>query len=176
MSRFDECLKFVLSQEGGYVNHPADPGGATNKGVTQAVYDLYRINRGLGRMPVYGISGEEITDIYRKQYWKPIRGDSLPNGLDLVVFDAAVNHGVKQSSLFLQRALGVDDDGVIGPQTIGAVLSDSAAGMTQKVIADVLDQRRDFYEMLVKKNAKNRVFLNGWMNRVDHLEEEVLPC
>lgn len=173
MARFDECLNFVLGVEGGYSNHSADRGGATNLGVTQEVYDDYRSGKGLCRIPVSGISAIEVNDIYRTRYWKPIMGDQLPPGVDLVVFDAAVNHGVRQASKFLQRALGVDDDGIVGKATIKAAHEDDAAGNTPKVISNIIDQRRDFYAMLVAKNASQKVFLAGWNNRLDHLSHEV---
>lgn len=169
MSRFDDCLKFVLQQEGGYVKDSDDPGGATNKGITQATYDSYRTRRGFGRQPVVGISGDEIADIYRTQYWKPIRGDSLPRRIDLVVFDAAVNVGIVQASKFLQRALGVEDDGIVGPRTVDAAIYDEMCGMTSHVVADMLDQRRDFYNNLVVKKPTLLKYRKGWLNRVDAL-------
>lgn len=174
MSRFDECLAFVLKWEGGYSNDSDDAGGATNKGITQAVYDEYRVGYGVGRQPVSGISAKEVSDIYRRKYWARICGDRLPKGLDLAVFDAAVNVGVVQSSKFLQRALGVDDDGIIGDKTISAVLSDEIAGLLSQTTADVIDQRRDFYEALVERKPSQRKFLNGWLNRVNALAKEVL--
>lgn len=173
MSRFDQCLAFVLKQEGGYVNDPSDSGGATNCGITQAVYDDYRARSGRNRQPVVGITAPEVADIYRARYWKAVAGDSLAVGLDLVVFDAAVNHGVKQASKFLQRALGVDDDGFIGQQTISAAVKDNVSGMTPKVIGDIIDQRRDFYEELVKSKPQNKKFIKGWLNRLESLKKEI---
>lgn len=173
MSRFNDCLKFVLSMEGGYCDNPSDRGGATNCGITQGVYDEYRTSSSQFRMPVVGISADEISAIYRSRYWKPVCGDNLPRGLDLVVFDSAVNHGVRQASKFLQRALGVDDDGIIGNKTIAAVHSDDAAGMTAHVIGDILDQRTDFYDNLVQRDNKQKVFLKGWLNRITHLRKEL---
>lgn len=173
MSRFSDCLKFVLKWEGGYVNDDADSGGATNKGVTQGVYDEYRVSKGLNRMLVVSISDTEVEDIYRRKYWARIRGDSLPKRMDMVVFDAAVNMGVVQASKFLQRALGVPDDGMIGPHTTDAAIHDEMCGLTSKVVEDMLEQRRDFYQNLVAKKPTQRKFLNGWLNRVNALEGEV---
>ena len=178
MSRFDQCLAFVLKQEGGYTNGTSgdskfDSGGATNCGITQAVYDDYRARAGRNRQPVVGITATEVADIYRSRYWKAVAGDSLPMGLDLVVFDAAVNLGVSQSSKFLQRAVGVDDDGFIGQQTINAVVKDNVSGLTPKVIGDCLDQRRDFYEKLVVRKPTNKVFIKGWLNRIEAVKKEI---
>lgn len=175
MSRFETCLKWLLGPdiEGGYSNHKADRGGATNFGVTQAVYDAYRSKRGRAKQSVAMIAYDEVSEIYRNSYWRPVFGDVLPNGVDLVVFDAAVNHGVVQASKFLQRALGVSDDGIVGQETVSAAHKDDISGMTQHVIADILDQRRDFYERLAEKDASQKVFLKGWLNRVAKLAKEV---
>lgn len=169
MSRFTECLKFILEREGGYVDRAEDRGGPTNRGITQAVYDEYRVNQGLSRNPVSGISADEIAAIYSSGYWKPCRCDLLPEPLDLVVLDGAVNHGVKQSSKFLQRALGVGDDGFVGPATVEAAHKDADSGMMTTVVADILDQRRDFYDHLVEKNPSQQVFIKGWHNRLTEL-------
>jgi lysozyme family protein len=173
MSRFDECLRFVLKAEGGFVDHPSDPGGATNKGVTQEVYDNYRERTNQNRNSVRFISDEEVANIYRDSYWKQIKGDSLPRGIDLVTFDAAVNHGVRQAIKFLQRALGVDDDGLIGPMTIGAAINDEKSNMTLRVIDDILNQREDFYDRLVDRRPQSKAFLKGWKNRLKHVRKEV---
>lgn len=173
MTKFDRCLAFVLKQEGGYCDDPLDNGGATNKGITQRVYDDYRLRRSLCRMPVVGISANEIHDIYRRRYWEQIRGDLLPDGIDLVMFDAAVNSGVSQSAKFLQRALGVPDDGVIGQITVDAALMDERIGMAPAVIKNMLDQRREFFEKICARNPTQKRFLKGWLNRVAAVEREV---
>lgn len=169
MSRFSTCLAFVLKKEGGFVDHPNDRGGPTNQGVTQKNYDAYRAQRKREPQSVRLITSDEVAEIYRNNYWRSIRADNLPPPLDLVVFDAAVNHGVKQASKFLQRALGVADDGVIGPQTIRAAHSDAAAGMTYKVAKDIIAQRSRFYDRLVQADASQQVFLAGWNNRLADL-------
>ena len=173
MSRFDQCLKFVLEREGGYVCDSSDRGGATNCGITQSTYDDYRVRAGRNRQPVIGIDANEISDIYRLLYWKAVHGDKLPRPVDLVVFDAAVNHGPRQAILFLQRAVGAEDDGVIGPQTIAAVQADLKAGLSVSVAAAIIVMRREFYERLVARDATQAKFLNGWNNRLDHLSKEI---
>ena len=173
MSRFDQCLKFVLEREGGYVCDSSDRGGATNCGITQSTYDDYRVRAGRNRQPVVGIDANEISDIYRLRYWKVVHGDKLPRPVDLVVFDAAVNHGPRQAILFLQRAVGAEDDGVIGPQTIAAVQADHKAGLSVSVAAAIIVMRREFYERLVARDATQAKFLKGWNNRLDHLSKEI---
>ena len=173
MSRFDQCLKFVLEREGGYVCNSSDRGGATNHGVTQSVYDDYRVRAGRNRQPVIGIDAAEIADIYRLRYWKAVHADKLPRPVDLAVFDAAVNHGPRQAILFLQRAVGADDDGVIGPQTIAAVQADDKAGLSASVASAIVVMRREFYQKLVARDVTQKKFLKGWNNRLDHLSTEI---
>lgn len=103
MEYFEAALSHVLAYEGGYVDHPSDPGGATNRGVTQGTYDAYRADNGWPKQPVRNISDDEVADIYRTRYWDAIGADELPPALAFVVFDSAVNHGVS-------RTLGWLDD------------------------------------------------------------------
>lgn len=90
---FDACLARVLVYEGLYSNNPNDPGGATMRGVTQAVYDRYRANRGQPKTSVRGITDGELKAIYRNQYWDTIHADALAAGVDLALFDVSVNSG-----------------------------------------------------------------------------------
>jgi lysozyme family protein len=110
---FDQAFHKLLGHEGGYVDHPADPGGATNWGVTQAVA---RANGYTGHMKNFPV--ESAKAIYWRQYWVPIKADELPPAIRYAVFDAAVNSGPPQAIKWLQRAIGVNDDGVVGPQTM----------------------------------------------------------
>ena len=121
MSNFDACLKVTLKWEGGYSDHLEDPGGATNKGVTQARYNEYRRDAGLSKRAVKYLEDDELQKIYRKYYWDVVRGDNLPLGLDLAVFDFAVNSGPSRSAKYLQRIVGTQEDGKIGPETLKAV-------------------------------------------------------
>jgi lysozyme family protein len=123
MSRaFDYCVKRVMSPEveGGEVNDPRDPGGHTNLGVTAETLRRARLLiRGLPES-VSELTREQAAAIYAELYWHPIRGDDLPLGVSLLLFDAAVNQGPHAAILFLQRALGVKPDGVFGPATLRA--------------------------------------------------------
>jgi lysozyme family protein len=120
-TNFTKTTSWLLIHEGGYVDHPEDPGGATNRGVTQAVYDGYRIRKGKQVRSVRYIDDAEVYDIYRTQYWDKVWGDELPNGLDYAVFDFAVNSGPSRAIKFLQRVIGVPDDGIMGNVTMGKI-------------------------------------------------------
>jgi lysozyme family protein len=116
----ENSMRWMLAHEGGFVNHPKDPGGATNFGVTQRVYDSYRKRKGLSQRSVRAIEPDEVAEIYKAQYWDAVRADELPDGVDYAVFDYAVNSGPGRSARDLQRELGVNVDGIIGFQTLAA--------------------------------------------------------
>lgn len=132
---YAQALKQVLKYEGGYVDHPKDPGGPTNKGVTQAVYDSWRKSQNLPTQSVRNISDPEVATIYKNLYWDAISGDSLPAGVDFAVFDYAVNSGVSRAAKTLQAVVGVAQDGQIGPQTIQAAKDYVAMVVTNKRLA-----------------------------------------
>ncbi|WP_281517494.1 glycoside hydrolase family 108 protein [Ferranicluibacter rubi] len=163
MNEFERSLAKVLVHEGGYVHDPRDPGGETNQGVTKKVYDDYRRNLGAKTQSIKLMTNGERDSIYRMRYWSLIKGDSLPAGVGYVVFDGAVNSGVKQSGMWLQRALGMTGaavDGVIGPGTLAALrgINDHDA-----LIARILDRRMTFL-----KNLKIwKTYRKGWTSRVN---------
>lgn len=155
------CLKQVLKYEGGYSNHPSDPGGATMKGVTQATYDAWRVKRGLAVQSVRNISDEELQAIYRQEYWDKVRGDDLPAGVDLAVFDFAVNSGVSRASKYLQAIVGVPQDGVIGPQTLQA---------TRAYVANAVTSKRLSFMQSLKTWS---VFGKGWGSRIADIRSQI---
>ena len=118
---FDAAMPFILRWEGGFVDHPKDPGGRTNKGVTQRVYTAWRARRGLPQQDVKFITDGEVKEIYEGDYWLPPRCNQLPTKLDLVQFDTAVNMGVGRAVRILQGAVGCGVDGQFGPGTAQAV-------------------------------------------------------
>lgn len=162
MTAFSDALPRVLVHEGGYVNHAADPGGATNFGVTQRVYDAYRARKGKPAQPVKAISKAEVEDIFRAQYWDAIKGDKLPVGVSYVVMDGAVNSGPKQSIKWLQRALDVPADGILGEVTLAAV---AASNDHDKLIDAICDRRMAFLRAL----KTFPTFGRGWTRRVDEV-------
>ncbi len=160
VAEFDRSLAKELVIEGGFVNDPDDPGGATNKGVTQAVYDTYRKSVGAGRQSVRLISDDEARAIYKSRYWDLIKGDQLPPGVGFVVLDGGVHSGPGQSVKWLQRALGLTKvDGLVGPETLTAV---NAVEDHDSLIAKILDLRRAFLKAL--KGWKK--FGKGWASRL----------
>ncbi|GBU19676.1 MULTISPECIES: glycoside hydrolase family 108 protein [unclassified Methylobacterium] len=161
--RYNEALKRVLVHEGGYVNDPRDPGGATMKGVTQRTYDGYRKRLGLPSRPVSQITSAEVGEIYRRQYWAAVRGDELPAGIDYVLFDGAVNSGPVQSIKWLQRALGVSVDGVLGEATVAAA---EAYPDHDALVAAILARRLAFLRSLKTWGA----FGKGWGRRVAEVQ------
>lgn len=165
----DTALRFVLRWEGGFVDHPNDPGGRTNKGVTQKVYDAWRQRQGQAPRDVKLIDDTEVHAIYAADYWTPPRCDLLASPLDLVQFDTAVNMGVGRAVRFLQAAVGCDVDGDFGPGTERAVAKCDAGAS----VADYCRRREAFYRALAEKNPKLQVFLKGWLNRLNALRREV---
>lgn len=165
---FAKAMPALLVHEGGYSNHPKDPGGATMWGVTQRVYDNYRKSKKQKPQPVKQINPAERDAIYRNLYWGPIKGDQLPAGIDYTVFDGAVNSGNSQSIKWLQRALGNayngTIDGVMGVLTLAAVLANNDH---DALIARIIERRTAFLKAL--KTWKT--FGKGWMNRVNQVKK-----
>jgi len=166
---FVASLPFVLRWEGGFVDHPADPGGRTNKGVTQRTYDQWRLRQGLPRRDVRFIEDDEVERIYEAGYWFPPRCDLLARQLDLVQFDTAVNMGPGRAVRMLQAAVGADVDGDFGPETARRVAA-SDVGETLRVYCE---RRESYYRELVQRRPELGVFLRGWLNRLNALRREV---
>lgn len=155
---FDEAFEKLLGHEGGYVNHPDDPGGETNWGITIRVARENGYNGAMREMPQ-----SVAKEIYRKRYWAPVYGDLLPAVVRYAMFDAAVNSGVGQAARWLQRAVGVADDGRIGPVTLRAVGQVSP----DKLLRSMLAQRLLFMTNLTGWNSFGR----GWARRIASLME-----
>src|SRR5215207_161521 len=160
---YAEALKHVLRYEGGKVNHPADPGGATNQGVIQRTYTGYRKRNGLQNRHVFKMEPHERDAIYRSQYWDAVKGDQLPPGVDFVVFDGAVNSGPMQAVKWLQRALGVKVDGRLGEATLEAAADHPDH---DRLVADILARRMKFLTAL--RTWKH--FGKGWTSRLSQVK------
>lgn len=117
MTTFEICLQHVLKHEGGYVDHPVDPGGATNMGITRKTLAAWR-GYPVTKDEMRSLTVEETSRIYRAKYWNLVRGDDLPPPLALVAFDCAVNQGPARAKRWLQESVGAVADGVIGPNTV----------------------------------------------------------
>lgn len=163
-TRFDACLKFVLSWEGGYSNDPDDPGGATNLGIIQTEYNAYRLAHKEPQQTVKLITLTEATDIYNSNYWTPTHAAYLAQPLDVVLFDGAVNLGVGRTLEELQGVLGIPQTGVFDTATSTAYHAYADKhGVTQ--LADgVLARRTAYYRQI--GTGKLSKFLAGWLNRV----------
>jgi len=157
-TRSNRAIEALAVHEGGWSNHPKDPGGATMKGVTQRTYDADNKRRGVPTRSVKHITDAEVTAIYDGQYWDTIRGDDLPGGLAYCVFDASVNSGPARAAKWLQRALGVTQDGVIGVQTLAALIG--------RDLKEVIDQYCDYRLAFMKRLKHWSTFKNGWTRRV----------
>ena len=166
MSRFPQCLAETLKWEGGFSDHPKDPGGATMKGVTQRVYDGYRTRKGLAKASVRSIQSAEVDEIYREQYWRLIAGDQLPAGVDLVLFDFAVNSGPSRAVRTVQTVLGLRTDGDMGNATLGAILSRDPVDLIEKVSAARLS--------FLRRLSTFSTFGLGWSRRVDAIRSASL--
>lgn len=153
---FDQAFETLLKHEGGFSDHAADPGGKTRYGVTEAVAREVGYRGDMQDLPL-----DLAKRIYRDKYWDSVKAENLPPGIRYAVFDAAVNSGPKQSVLWLQRALGVTADGVIGPQTLLAANQFSA----ESLLLRILSQRLRF---MTKLDAF-QTFGRGWSNRIADL-------
>jgi lysozyme family protein len=160
---FQRALALVLKHEGGYVDHPKDPGGATNKGVTIATFRRY-VKKDGTKDDLRRISDADVARIYKRHYWDAVRGDDLPDGLDYAVFDFAVNSGTGRAPKYLQRVLGVAQDGVIGPATIKAAHDANVPFAIDRLC----DDRMAFLRGL----STFSTFGRGWTSRVSGVRIE----
>ena len=154
---FDKCLAKVLDHEKGYVFHKDDPGGETNLGVTKKVYDNWTAENDLVVKDMRDITVDDVMPIYKKNYWLKAKCDQLPIGVDYVIFDMSVNHGVSRAAKFLQGVVGAEKDGIIGSKTLAMVDDMDKSDMIEALCLE----REDFYRNLKTFNTFGR----GWLNR-----------
>ena len=158
---FDECLKMLLHHEGGYINHPSDPGGETNLGVTKKVYQEWG-----GTKDMKDLTVEDVAPIYKKEYWDRCKCDDLESGVDWAVFDWAVNSGTGRAAKAIQKICGAAQDGAIGPKTLALIGKQN----TQYVVEEFGKIRQDFYESLKTFDT----FGKGWTRRNKETTEKAL--
>ncbi len=154
---YDTCLEMILHHEGGYVNHPKDPGGETNLGVTKRVWEEHG-----GGKDMKDLTVEDVAPIYKKSYWDRVKGDDLPDGLDLCVFDFGVNAGTGRAAKYLQRMIGTTVDGGIGPNTLKALEAYVQVEGLAATIDTYQSNRQKYYEKL----STFETFGRGWTRRV----------
>lgn len=162
---FDACLKEILHHEGGFVNHPRDPGGMTNLGVTKDTYEAW-IGYSVSEQIMRKLTPQLVTPLYKRRYWDAVRGDDLPVGLDLCVFDFAVNAGPARAARYLQRMIGAAQDGVIGSKTLSLLSQYIASKKELYAVLYYQDMRRDYYKSLQGYGTFGR----GWDRRVNEVE------
>lgn len=164
---FETCLKEVLKHEGGYVDHPQDPGGATNMGVTKKVWEEW-VGHEVTKDDIKALTRDDVKPLYRKKYWNVCKCDDLPSGLDYVVFDIAVNSGTRRAAKFLQSAVGATADGVIGNGTLTCV---ARTPLSVKELIDIIcDRRERFYMSLDTFDTFGR----GWLRRNEDVHQKAL--
>ena len=173
---FDKALTLILKLEGGYVNDPADRGGATNFGVTQKNYDKWRTDNDLDPREVKLISEDEVRTIYQVRYWQMSKADEMPWPVSLVHFDSYVQHRPRVASEILQRATNfvardqLRVDGIIGPLTI-----ETARRQDPKMLArSIIIERLFFYCRIVERDRTQAKFLKLWRPRMQRVLKVVL--
>lgn len=167
-SNFEKSLKQLLVHEGGWSDHPADPGGATMKGVTLETFRAFKNNPHITKEELKNISDEDLSTLYKKKYWDAVRGDELASGVDFCVFDVAVNSGPGRAIKFLQSCVGVTPDGGFGPATMAAVVK--AQEDPAKLIELYCAKRLEFLQSL----KTFETFGKGWSRRVAEVKEEAM--
>jgi lysozyme family protein len=159
---FADALEHVLKHEGGYVFHKNDPGGRTNLGVTQKVWEEW-VGHEVDEKTMRELTPAQVGPMYRAKYWDKIKGDDLPDGVDYVVFDAAVNSGPGRAAKWLQACVGVEPDGGIGPKTLAAV-----AAFKGDLVDDYSKRRLSFLMDLPHWPT----FSKGWSRRVAEVRSD----
>lgn len=160
-NNFEVCFPHILKEEGGFVNHPRDPGGMTNLGVTKAVYEAY-IGHPVDEKTMRSLTPDMVKPIYKTRYWDACRCDDLPSGVDYAVMDLGVNSGPSRAIKFLQEVVGAKVDGVLGPLTLDAVKKQ----MPTTTVLALCDRRRDFIRSL----GTYSTFGKGWEARINRVE------
>lgn len=155
---YNASLLCVLKSEGGWSDNPQDPGGATMKGITFAVFKEWKRNPHLTKDDLRNVSDQDVHDLYKQLYWDKIRGDELPTGVNYACFDAAVNMGVGRAAKLIQEAAGVTADGVLGPASLSAIQKANPKELIEKFST----LKENFYKSLTTFPT----FGKGWLRRV----------
>ena len=154
---FDEALKAILKHEGGFVNHPKDPGGMTNLGVTKKVWEEW-VGHPVDEKAMRNLTPEVVGPMYKKKYWDVVKGDEMPDGLDYLMFDFAINAGPGRAIKVMQKAIGTTPDGAIGPKTMQSLKDANQSELVAKFSAE----KEAFYRSL----PTFATFGKGWLRRV----------
>ena len=164
-STFERAMTLVLTHEGGWSDDPADPGGATNLGVTIGTLSLH-LGRPATRAEVRALTPSSVAPLYPRRFWDAIQGDALPAGLDYALFDFAVNSGPRRAVIGLQRVLGIADDGRLGPVTLVAL-----QGRDVPALVNALSDGRLTFQRALSTWPR---FGRGWGRRVEEVRAAAL--
>jgi len=166
-SNFEKCLEMLLVHEGGFVNHPSDPGGMTNLGVTKQTWQEW-VGHDVSEKEMRSLTPTMVAPLYKRKYWDACRADELISGLDYCVFDVSVNSGVGRAIKLLQSSVGATPDGGFG--SITAALVKKAEEDPQRIIELFSAKRLEFLESL----KAFPVFGKGWSRRVQEVKDKAL--
>ena len=151
---FNKCVDVVLSHEGGYVNHPSDPGGETNFGICKKYFP----DEDIKNMTV-----ERAKELYYLKYWLPMNLFGIEDEMAVLhIFDHGVNAGRYTAIRMAQRIAGVKEDGLCGPITRAGV-----NGYRGNFVKMYMEARKTYYNDLVERKPELNIFLRGWINRVN---------
>ena len=175
-SAFEKGMNFVLKWEGGFTDHPDDPGGRQNMGITQRTYDKWRAKKGLLKEDVLNIKDSEVKEIYYHDYWLAVNQNWYPEELQIVLFDTSLNMGPKRAISLLQHSINetrlgpnIAVDGAAGKTTFNALRDCIKAGAQHALLENYIQARRGVYYRIVDIRPRSEVFLNGWLNRLNDL-------
>ena len=178
MKTIEQMIDDVLVREGGYVNHPADRGGATNFGITLATLSKY-LGQAATLADIQSLSLEVAREIYQRNFYFSPGLHTLPDTIQPFVFDSAVNHGPRTAIRFLQSVCNqagyqpvLSEDGAIGPNTRRGIAW-AIEAMGDVFLQAIVEERKNFYLIIVAARPSQEVFLNGWMTRIKEFEQEV---
>ena len=160
---WQQSFRLMLASEGGFSNHPSDPGGMTNLGVTKATWENW-IGRQSDEAEMRGLTPERVEPMYRKKFWDAVRGDELPVGLDYLMFDFAVNAGAGRAIKTLQSSVGATPDGGFGPITMAAVQAVDPVELIERFS----QAKENFYRSLNTFATCGK----GWLNRVADVKQK----
>jgi len=161
---WDRIFEWIIKHEGGFVDHPDDPGGMTNLGVTRKVWADW-IKRDATEADMRSLTKDDVKPLYKKWYFDKVRGDDLPAGVDWCVVDVAVNSGPSRAAKMLQKCVAAKQDGAIGPMTLKAVADENS----EKLVGQMHEVRQKFYDDLGKP-----MFIKGWTRRNDETRDQAL--
>ena len=154
---WEQCFALILKNEGGYVDNPSDPGGATNLGCTKATWEAW-VGHPVTKDDIKALTPNDVMPLYKVKYWDTIKGDDLPKGVDYAVFDYAINSGPSRAAKTLQSIIGAVADGQIGPSTLATIQLFEAVDLSEKIC----DNRLAFLQNLPTYGT----FGKGWSRRI----------